>query len=95
LEKIEEIFSKPWLERANVFYYLRCACFLEFLQNRKKKEGKSYQVLNNEDGVEVEQAELLSYSSGGKPEEDFSANELESAKQKGSINSELLLTELC
>jgi hypothetical protein len=28
LEKIEEIFSLPWYKRGNVFYYLRCACFL-------------------------------------------------------------------
>jgi hypothetical protein len=46
LEKIEEIFSKPWLERANVVHYLNCACFLEFLQSKKK--SKKYRVLDNE-----------------------------------------------
>jgi hypothetical protein len=26
LEKIDELFSKPWLERINLFYYLRLGC---------------------------------------------------------------------
>lgn len=43
LEKIEELFSKPWLERTNVVYYLRCACFLELLPRKKEeKTSKTY-----------------------------------------------------
>lgn len=35
---MEELFSKPWLERTNVLYYLSCGC-------SKKRKEKSYQPL--------------------------------------------------
>lgn len=34
---MEELFSKPWLERTDVLYYLCCGCF--------KCKGKKYQLL--------------------------------------------------
>ncbi len=40
MEKIEEVFSKPWSERTKVLYYLRCACFFELVSK------KNYQVLD-------------------------------------------------
>ena len=44
MEKIEEIFSKLWLERINIAYYLRCSCLLECVPCRKKEGSviKSY-----------------------------------------------------
>lgn len=27
MEKMEEVFSKPWLEREHISYYLQCSCF--------------------------------------------------------------------
>jgi hypothetical protein len=44
LEKIEEIFSKPWKERTNVAYYLRCACIPELLLRKKGKKEKTMQL---------------------------------------------------
>lgn len=49
MEAVEELFSKPWLERTNVLYYLRCACFVELLSRR---EG--YEELDDMNGLALE-----------------------------------------
>ncbi len=36
LEGMEELFSKPWSVRANVWFYLRCGCFLELVGRGKR-----------------------------------------------------------
>lgn len=44
LEKVEDLFSKPWRERLNVVYYLRCSCFLDPIRGRGGR-GRRYQTL--------------------------------------------------
>ena len=44
LEEIDELFSRPWLERTNVLYYLRCGCFKE-LKIRTPRQANTYQLL--------------------------------------------------
>ena len=38
---MEELLSKPWLERTNVWYYLRCGCFLEQLCRGRRRRRKT------------------------------------------------------
>jgi hypothetical protein len=35
LEKIDEVFSKPWRERTDICYFLRCGCVLELLTKQR------------------------------------------------------------
>ena len=52
---MEEVFSKPWLERTNVFHYLCCGC----LRGRTREGSSStYQVLQIAVNQETEDAEL-------------------------------------
>ena len=37
---MEELFSKPWSVRTNIWFYLRCGCFLELVGRR----GRSYHL---------------------------------------------------
>jgi hypothetical protein len=45
LEKMDEMFSKPWLERTNVWYYLRCGGVFELLKRRRKREEREKKQL--------------------------------------------------
>ena len=84
LEKIEELFSKPWLERVNIFYYLRCSCFLECVPNCCRKAEATPTALEMEMSEgEVEVASSSSTASGVK---DLFEVEIE--------NKRLIMTEL-
>jgi hypothetical protein len=50
---MDEMFSKPWLERTNVGYYLRCGCIFELLRRRRKKEIKAGQQLATTNPLEL------------------------------------------
>ena len=54
LEKMEEVFSKPWLERTNVLHYLCCGC----LRGRTREGSSTYQVLQVAVNQETEDMEL-------------------------------------
>ena len=45
---MEEVFSKPWLERTNVLHYLCCGR-LKMLRGRTQEGSCSYQVAVNRD----------------------------------------------
>lgn len=57
LEKVDEVFSKPWLERVNVLYYLRCGCLLDTCTTKRwtrrqvptDEEDEALQQLTSED----------------------------------------------
>ena len=52
---MEEVFSKPWLERTNVLHYLCCGC----LRGRTREGSSStYQVLQVAVNQETEDVEL-------------------------------------
>ena len=47
MEKIEELFSKPWSERTNVMYYLRCCSCKELIVKRVQQgRERNYQLLS-------------------------------------------------
>ena len=84
LEKIEELFSKPWLERVNIFYYLRCSCFLECVPNCCRKAEATPMETNEEE------VESLSSSSGaGSEDKDLSEVEIADSEKH-----QLMLTQL-
>ena len=83
LEKIEELFSKPWLERVNIFYYFRCGCFLECVPKCCRRKAEATPMETGE-----EEAESLSSSSS---EDKVDLLEVEIA---GSEKHQLMSTQL-
>lgn len=81
LEKMEELLSKPWLERTNVWYYLRCGCFLEPLcRGRRGRRG----VAETEDRVQLTGSrDQLSSSSSSTSTSDVPGPEEEGSTQLG------------
>lgn len=45
LEKMDEMFSKPWLERTNVCYYLRFGCVLDCVTRKRGRQTEDRQRL--------------------------------------------------
>ena len=70
MEKIEELFMRPWSERVNILYYLRCGCFLELFSRKKRgasdEEEEELQALD----VSVEQLSVSSSNSSLDDHED-------------------------
>ena len=50
LEKMDEMFSKPWLERIDVCYYLRCVCVLECVTRKRGRQMKKLTASQEELG---------------------------------------------
>lgn len=55
---MEKIFSKPWLERANVLFYLRCGCILELFRSKTtvvlEEDSEDKQPLTGDSSVQEE-----------------------------------------
>ncbi len=70
MEKVEEVFSKPWSERTNVLYYLRCACFLEFFSKKRTRlSGYRKPESNHVSMDDISQSTDTSSVSEGSPDQ--------------------------
>ncbi len=67
LEEVDQLFSKPWLKRTNVVYYLRCGCFWDLIVKRRSRVEQSEETQRLE--ISMDQISLSSSSSSSSDED--------------------------
>ena len=93
---MDEVFSKPWSQRVNVLFYLRCACFVGGWRRRKAERNQRYKVLVEEREEEEEEEEREGEGEGKEfcvaslqptvGEEDFGLGVVQTDRNAGDLN---------